>query len=101
VAAQILVEWEVTVPTARAMLTGLLGYGEGRVRGAVTLSPGARRALGLALEEAQALEACLVDTEHLLLGILLVEEEVGAVILERHEVWLRHVHREIRRRRPR
>jgi ATP-dependent Clp protease ATP-binding subunit ClpA len=98
-AAQMLADWGVAVPTARGMLAGLLGRGEGRFRGEVTLSPEAKRALRLAQEEARAMEQPLVDTEHLLVGIMLVEEDSGAVILAGHEVWLRHVHREIRRRR--
>ena len=99
-AAQVLAAWGVAVPTARGMLAGLLGRGAGRVRGEVTLSPAATRALRLAQAEARALEQPLVDTEHLLLGIMLVEDDSGAVILDGHDVWLRHVHREIRRRRP-
>ena len=101
-AAQMLADWGVEVPTARGMLAGLLGRGEGRFgfRGEVTLAPEAKRALRLAQEEARAMEQSLVDTEHLLLGIMLVEEDSGAAILATHEVWLRHVHREIRRRRP-
>ena len=101
-AAQMLTDWGVEVATARGMLTGLLGRGEDRFgfRDEAMLSPAAKRALRLAQEEARAMEQPLLDTEHLLLGILLVEEDSGAAILAGHEVWLRHVHREIRRRRP-
>ena len=83
----------------RAALAGPARRGERRSSRDAALSPAALRAIDLAREEAAALGQPLVDTEHLLLGVLLVEEDAGAVILERHDVWLRHVHREIRRRR--
>jgi ATP-dependent Clp protease ATP-binding subunit ClpC len=99
-AAQVLAALGANRRTVYAMVDMALGHGEQPYHGRVTLSAQAARALDLAVEEATAMHQVRVDTEHLLLGIMLVEEDVGAQVLERQEVWLRHVHREIRRLQP-
>jgi ATP-dependent Clp protease ATP-binding subunit ClpC len=99
-AAQVLAALGADRRTLYALVDVALGQGEQPFYGRITLSAQATRALDLAVEEAQALQQVRADTEHLLLGILLVEEEVGAQVLERQEVWLRPVHREIRRLQP-
>jgi ATP-dependent Clp protease ATP-binding subunit ClpC len=96
-AAHVLATFGVELPTMRALVEEFLGRGDRRLDRKPGLSPATWRAIELAREEAAAMGQPLIDTEHLLLGILLEGEDVGAAILGRQEVWLRHVHQRIRR----
>jgi ATP-dependent Clp protease ATP-binding subunit ClpC len=74
-AAQVLAHLGVAPPRVRSAVEGGLERGEQPVGGDVRLTPGARRAIELTVEEARRLGHDHIGTEHLLLG--LVREEQG------------------------
>jgi ATP-dependent Clp protease ATP-binding subunit ClpA len=78
--------------------------GEGRgvepTPGQVPLTSHAKRALELGLREALSLDSDRVDTEHLLLGLLLVDDGLGARILLGFDIELDHARKEVLRMLP-
>jgi ATP-dependent Clp protease ATP-binding subunit ClpC len=59
---------------------------------------GARRATALASQEARQLNHDFIGTEHLLLGLLAVDEGVALAVLTEHEVTLEDVRRKVNER---
>ncbi|MGN6698640.1 MAG: Clp protease N-terminal domain-containing protein [Thermomicrobiales bacterium] len=82
-AARVLLSFGVGEQEARDAVMYVVGRGEPMaVEQPRSLTERAKRALGLAVEEARQLKHHYVGTEHLLLGILREEENVGAGVLE-------------------
>jgi ATP-dependent Clp protease ATP-binding subunit ClpA len=82
-AARVLLSFGVGEQEARDAVTYVVGRGEPMaVEQQRHLTERAKRALGLAVEEAQQLNHHYIGTEHLLLGILREEESLGTRVLE-------------------
>ena len=81
IAAQILSAAGVNLETARLEVERIIGYGRGTPAD-IPFTPRAKRALELALEEAQQFHHNYIGTEHLLLGILRERNGLGARVLQ-------------------
>lgn len=80
-AAQVLLEAGLTLEAARDALVSRLGRGEYQSPGEPDLAPHAGRVLEHAREEADALKHPTIGTEHILLGLLSREMDVGDGLL--------------------
>jgi ATP-dependent Clp protease ATP-binding subunit ClpC len=80
-AARALHALEVTIEQVRADLERIIGRGTEVTPGEIPLTPRAKRVLGHAVGEADALGHGFVGTEHVLLGLLREEDGVAAQIL--------------------
>ncbi|MGA3058508.1 MAG: Clp protease N-terminal domain-containing protein, partial [Candidatus Limnocylindrales bacterium] len=78
VAAQILVSLGVELPKVRTAVEFIIGRGDRPTRGEVGLTPGAKRVIELAIDEARRLGHRYIGTEHLLLGLVREGEGVAA-----------------------
>jgi ATP-dependent Clp protease ATP-binding subunit ClpA len=78
----VLRELDLPVAQVRAVVEEAAGKGEQPVSDGITLTPGATRALALAVEEAEHLQHKAVGPEHILLGLLREGEESAADALE-------------------
>jgi hypothetical protein len=82
VAAQVLVSLGVELPKVRTAVEFIIGRGDRPVVGEVGLTPGAKRVIELAIDEARRLGHRYIGTEHLLLGLVREGEGVAAGVLE-------------------
>jgi ATP-dependent Clp protease ATP-binding subunit ClpC len=71
----------VELAVARAEVESVVGRGSGTGLGTQGLTPRAKRAIELAVEEARRLNHNYVGTEHLLLGMLREGEGIAAAVL--------------------
>jgi ATP-dependent Clp protease ATP-binding subunit ClpC len=94
-AAKLLSLLGVNLDRTRSALEFMVSRGDRSVALAdLSFLPRARQALALAVEEIQALgEHHAVGTEHLLFGIVRVNESVGAQLLRHFDVTLEHLNR--------
>jgi ATP-dependent Clp protease ATP-binding subunit ClpC len=81
VAAKLLAHHGATLETLRAIIGQQVGRGSHPPTGDLRITPRARRAIELAIDEAQQWRLPFVGTEHLLLGILRERDGIGANIL--------------------
>jgi ATP-dependent Clp protease ATP-binding subunit ClpA len=81
VAAKVLKSMGVTLEQARIEVEKITGCGSDFVPIDIPFSPKACRALDLAKEEAQQLGRDYIDTEHLLLGTLRIEDGIALQVL--------------------
>ncbi len=81
VAAKVLVSLDLSLGEARQVVESVVGKGSTPAEGEVSLTPRAKRALELAVEEADRLGHPYVSTEHLLLGLLREKEGAGSGVL--------------------
>lgn len=65
----------------RAAIAYTIGRGEGAPTGKLALTPRAKRAIALAVEDADRLARTTIGTEHLLIGLMREGDGVGAGIL--------------------
>src|SRR5688572_5709975 len=70
VAARALIDCDVTLERVRESVENVIGRGDGRSDGPMSVTPRAKRVLELATAEARSLHHGYVGTEHLLLGLL-------------------------------
>lgn len=85
-AARVLESLNITVERVRAEVVQVVGPGEEASTGWIPFTAGAKEVLELAAGEATSLGRKLVDTEHILLGLLEEKEGVAArVLLEFNE----------------
>ena len=82
VAAHVLQELGVELHKVRKAIEFIIGRGEHSVTGATGLTPRAKRVIELAASEADRLRHQVVDTEHILLGLIAEGEGIAAGILE-------------------
>ena len=82
VAAQVLVTLGVELPKIRTAVEFIIGRGDRPVVGEVGLTPGAKRVIELAIDEARRLGHRYIGTEHLLLGLVREGEGLAAGVLE-------------------
>lgn len=82
VAARALESLNVTLTAAREQVEEIIGPGQQTPRGHIPFTPRAKKILELALREALTMGSEVIDTEHLLLGLIDEGDGVGAQILQ-------------------
>ena len=82
VGAKVLANLGIGLNKVRSAVEFIIGRGEKPVSGEVGLTPGAKRVIELAIDEARHLGHNYIGTEHLLLGLLREEEGVAARVLD-------------------
>ena len=97
VAAKVLVNLGISLSKVRSAVEFIIGRGESLKGSDVGLSPGAKRAIELAIDEARYLSHNYIGTEHLLLGLLREGEGIAARVLDSLGVTLERVRAEITR----
>ena len=80
-AARVLEGLDVTVEEVRAQIVRIVGEGEEAASGQIPFTPRAKKALELSLREALSLGHNYIGTEHVLLGLVRVNEGVAMRIL--------------------
>ncbi len=95
VAAKVLVNLGVSLNKVRSAVEFIIGHGEATTRTEVGLSPGAKRVIELAIDEARYIGHNYIGTEHLLLGLLREGEGIAARVLDSLGVTLEKVRGEI------
>ncbi len=95
VAAKVLVNLGISLNKVRSAVEFIIGHGEATTRGEVGLSPGAKRVIELAIDEARYIGHNYIGTEHLLLGLLREGEGIAARVLDSLGVTLEKVRGEI------
>ncbi len=83
VAARALESLNVTLTAAREQVEEIIGPGQQTPRGHIPFTPRAKKILELALREALTMGSEVINTEHLLLGLIDEGDGVGAQILQR------------------
>jgi ATP-dependent Clp protease ATP-binding subunit ClpC len=83
VAARTLQSLNVTLTAAREQVEEIIGPGQQTPRGHIPFTPRAKKILELALREALTIGSEVINTEHLLLGLIDEGDGVGAQILQR------------------
>ena len=83
-AARALGRFGMSLATTRAEVTSHTGVGNTPIKGHIPFTPRAKKALELALREAQELHHGYIGTEHLLLGLVRQADGVAAQILTAH-----------------
>jgi ATP-dependent Clp protease ATP-binding subunit ClpC len=97
VAAKVLVNLGVSLNKVRSAVEFIIGHGEATSRAEVGLSPGAKRVIELAIDEARYIGHNYIGTEHLLLGLLREGEGIAARVLDSLGITLEKVRAEITR----
>jgi ATP-dependent Clp protease ATP-binding subunit ClpC len=80
-AARVLESLDVTVEEVRAQIARIVGLGDEASAGQIPFTPRAKKVLELALREALSLGHDYIGSEHILLGLVRVNEGVAARIL--------------------
>jgi len=83
VAARALQSLNVTLTAAREQVEEIIGPGQQTPHGHIPFTPRAKKILELSLREALTLGSQVINTEHLLLGLIDEGDGVGAQILQR------------------
>ncbi|MFC2032287.1 ATP-dependent Clp protease ATP-binding subunit [Chloroflexota bacterium] len=97
IAAKVLVNLGASLNKVRSAVEFIIGHGEKANRGEVGLSPGAKRVIELAIDEARTLGHNYIGTEHLLLGLLREGEGVASGVLSSLSITLERTRAEITR----
>lgn len=97
VAAKVLVNLGISLNKVRSAVEFIIGHGEASSRAEVGLSPGAKRVIELAIDEARYIGHNYIGTEHLLLGLLREGEGIAARVLDSLGVTLEKIRAEITR----
>ena len=83
VAARALASLDITLDAAREQVEELIGLGQQPLTGHIPFTPRAKKILELSLREALTTGSEVIDTQHLLLGLIDEGDGVGAQILQR------------------
>lgn len=83
VAARALESLNVTLEAAREQVGEIIGPGQQQPHGHIPFTPRAKKILELSLREALMMGSEVIDTQHLLLGLVDEGDGVGAQILQR------------------
>jgi ATP-dependent Clp protease ATP-binding subunit ClpC len=83
VAARALESLNVTLEAAREQVLEIIGPGQPQPSGHIPFTPRAKKILELSLREALTTRSEVIDTQHLLLGLIDEGDGVGAQILQR------------------
>jgi ATP-dependent Clp protease ATP-binding subunit ClpA len=82
IAARALASLRITIDEVRAEVVRIVGAGADESPGALPFTPRAKKTLERALREALSLGHRYIGTEHILLGLVSIEEGVAARVLE-------------------
>ncbi len=96
VAGRVLRELGLEAARVEEVITRITGVGQGQ-SAKIDLSPGTQNALELAVEEARKMGHHYVGTEHLLLGLVRLEEGVAIDVLRKMGVTPEQIRRQTRR----
>ncbi len=88
VAGKVLTNLGVPLAKVRAAVEFVVGKGERRTTGEISLAPRAKRAIEIAVDEARRLNSSYIGSEHLLLGLLGGKEGVACNVLENFGITL-------------
>jgi ATP-dependent Clp protease ATP-binding subunit ClpC len=92
VVAKVLVDVGIDLNRVRSAVERKIGHGDSTLMGRqIGLTPKAKRVLQNAVDEARRLRHDHVGTEHLLLGLIDVDDSLAAVILTEHGISLDNV----------
>ena len=94
VAARVLTNLGVPLTKVRAAVEFVVGKGERRTVGEISLAPRAKRAIEIAVDEARRLNSSYIGSEHLLLGLLGGKEGVACNVLENFGITLERAREE-------
>jgi len=94
VAAKVLTNLGVPLAKVRAAVEFVVGKGERRTAGEISLAPRAKRAIEIAVDEARRLNSNYIGSEHLLLGLLGGKEGVACNVLENFGITLERAREE-------
>ncbi|MBN1855885.1 MAG: ATP-dependent Clp protease ATP-binding subunit [Dehalococcoidia bacterium] len=94
VAAKVLTNLGVPLTKVRAAVEFVVGKGERHSTGEISLSPRAKRAIEIAVDEARRLNSSYIGSEHLLLGLLGGKEGVACNVLENFGITLERAREE-------
>ncbi len=94
VASKVLTNLGVPLTKVRAAVEFVVGKGERRTTGEISLSPRAKRAIEIAVDEARRLNSTYIGSEHLLLGLLGGKEGVACNVLENFGITLERAREE-------
>jgi ATP-dependent Clp protease ATP-binding subunit ClpC len=83
IAARALESLNVTLTAAREQVIEIIGPGQQQQHGHIPFTPRAKKILELSLREALTTGSEVIDTQHLLLGLIDEGDGVGAQILQR------------------
>ena len=83
IAAEALESLNVTLEAAREQVEEIIGPGQQQPHGHIPFTPRAKKILELSLREALTMHSEVIDTQHLLLGLVDEGDGVGAQILRR------------------
>jgi len=97
VAAKVLINLGASLDKVRKAVEFIIGRGEQPVTTEIRLTPGAKRAIELAIDEARHLGHNYIGTEHLLLGLLHEEKGVAAGVLDSFGITLERARAETTR----
>jgi len=97
VAAKVLVNLGASLSKVRNAVEFVVGRGEKPSTGETGLTPGAKKIIELAIDEARHLGHNYIGTEHLLLGLLREEEGIAASVLDSLGVTLERAREETTR----
>ena len=94
VAAKVLTNLGVPLTKVRAAVEFVVGKGDRHSTGEISLSPRAKRAIEIAVDEARRLNSSYIGSEHLLLGLLGGKEGVACNVLENFGITLERAREE-------
>ena len=94
VASKVLTNLGVPLAKVRAAVEFVVGKGERRTTGEISLAPRAKRAIEVAVDEARRLNSSYIGSEHLLLGLLGGKEGVACNVLENFGITLERAREE-------
>jgi ATP-dependent Clp protease ATP-binding subunit ClpC len=94
IAAKVLTNLGVPLAKVRAAVEFVVGKGERRSAGEISLAPRAKRAIEVAVDEARRLNSNYIGSEHLLLGLLGGKEGVACNVLENFGITLERAREE-------
>ncbi len=95
IAARALGSLDITTERVRGEVVRTVGVGQAAGGGQVPLTPGAKRVLELALREAIALGHNYIGTEHILLGLVVLNDGAAPRILQDFGVDTQQIRREV------
>lgn len=97
IAAKILINLGVSLNKVRSAVEFIIERGEKQTVGEIGLSPGAKRAIEMAIDEARTLGHNYIGTEHLLLGLLRESQGVAAKVMDSFGITLERVRADLNR----
>ncbi len=94
VAAKVLRKLDIELQDVRDSVESIIGRGNRIVQGEIGLTPRAKKAIELSVDEARNMNHHYIGTEHLLLGLVREEEGIAAGVLKSMGVTLEEARRQ-------